>query len=86
MNLIAIATGQEPLPEYYNFTRDSIEHWADTRPDALAMWWTYETGQRQQKITFAQLADRARRASAFFHDLGIKPGDRVAVIAHRVPE
>ncbi len=86
MNLIEIATGHEPVPEYYNFTRDAVEYWASVRPDALAMWWTDETAQRQLKITFAQLADRARRASAFFHDLGIKPGDRVAVIAHRVPE
>lgn len=86
MNLIEIATGHEPVPEYYNFTRDAVEYWAGVRPDALAMWWTDETAQRQLKITFAELADRAKRASAFFHDLGIKPGDRVAVIAHRVPE
>lgn len=86
MNLTAVATGLEPAPEFYNFTRDCVEHWAEVRGDELAMWWVDETGQRQEKITFRQMADRARRACAFFHELGIRPGDRVAVIAHRIPQ
>jgi acetyl-CoA synthetase/medium-chain acyl-CoA synthetase len=74
------------LPRYYNFTHDVMERWAEQRPSALAMWWVDETGREQRKLTFADLAHDFRRAASFFTSLGIRRGDRVLIILHRVPQ
>src|SRR5262245_42773656 len=73
-------------PTYFNFSRDVMERWARERPDAVALWCVEETGQNEQKLSFRQIADRARRAAAFFHAVGIQRGDRVLVILPRVPQ
>lgn len=85
MDFCALAIGQRPLPEYYNFVTDCVEEWARTRPDAPALWWADEQGN-EQRFTFAQMAAHGRKASALFHDLGIRKGDRVIVIMQRIPQ
>ena len=85
MDFSALATGQEALPQCYNFTVDCVENLARTRPDVLALWWVNEQGT-DQRYTFAQIAAQARKASALFHDLGIRKGDRVIVIMQRIPQ
>ena len=86
MDLTAIATGKQCPPEFYNFATDCVEQQARTRPDAPALWWVTEDGKQQLRLSFADLARRARKASAFFHDMGIRKGDRVMVILQRVPQ
>jgi len=76
----------QEAPSYFNFTRDVIERWARERPDALALWWIDEEGRREQKISFRDLAEGARRAASFFHQLGINRGDRVLLITPRLPQ
>lgn len=86
MELTAIATGQAPLPEMYNFTTDCVESQARTRPEAPALWWVSEDGHQHLHLSFADVARQGRKASAFFHDQGIRKGDRVVVILQRVPQ
>ena len=74
----------EPVPEHFNFVHDVVERWAQQQPDAVALWWLDEAGQSQQKITFAQVAARARQAANFYESLGLAAGDRVLVILPRV--
>src|SRR5678815_2472925 len=76
---------QEP-PLHFNFTQDVMERWARERPDELALWWVNENDGSEQKISFRQLADSFRRATTFFHQAGIRRGDRVLIILPRVPQ
>jgi acetyl-CoA synthetase/medium-chain acyl-CoA synthetase len=73
-------------PSHYNFSRDVMDHWAQQRPEATALWWVNETGAPEQKFTFAQLRESSRRAASFFHQLGIQRGDRVLIILPRLPQ
>src|SRR2546428_10178442 len=73
-------------PTHFNFARDVVERWARERPDALALWCVREHDSTEQKLTFRQLAHNVRRAASFFHQLGVKRGDRVLIITPRVPE
>ena len=70
-------------PTHFNFTTDVMERWARTHPENLALWCVDETGTREQRFTFAQLAEEFRKATALFHEAGIRPGDRVLVILPR---
>ncbi len=76
----------EDLPTHFNFARDVVERWARERPDAPALWCVREQDSIEQKITFSQLARELRRAASFFDQLGLCRGDRVMVIAPRVPQ
>ncbi len=76
----------EDLPTHFNFARDVVERWARERPDAPALWCAREQDSIEQKITFSQLARELRRAASFFDQLGLCRGDRVLVIAPRVPQ
>ncbi|XP_077997327.1 acyl-coenzyme A synthetase ACSM3, mitochondrial-like [Glandiceps talaboti] len=79
------------VPEFYNFTRDAIDRWADQEqtgerdPSIPGLWWVNDHGD-EVKWTFQDLSDRSKRTAAMLQSLGVKPGDRVNVILHRVPE
>ncbi len=75
-----------PPPAYFNFARDVVERWAKERPESLALWCVREQDGAEQKLTFHELADKLRRASSFFQQLGLERGDRVVIITHRVAE
>ena len=72
-------------PRHFNFVTDVIDDHARTRPEALGLWWT-DDHQREQKFTFSQLASSSRQAANFFQTNGIKRGDRVLLVLHRVPQ
>jgi acyl-coenzyme A synthetase/AMP-(fatty) acid ligase len=74
------------VPTHFNFSQDVFEHWALERPDALALWCVSDEGNSGCKLTFSELANKLRRAASFFHQIGLKKGDRVLVITRRVPE
>src|SRR5437870_3572399 len=76
----------DTIPTHFNFARDVVERWARERPDALALWCVRERDDKEQKLTFRQLAEKLRRAASFFHQLGLKRGDRVLIITPRVQE
>src|SRR3954447_22880019 len=79
-----------PMPDLgsdrFNFARDVFEQWAKQRPDSLALWCVHENGASECKLTFSQLTDKLRRAAGFFHQLGLRSGDRVLVITRKIPE
>lgn len=52
---------------------DPVFHWASKRPKSLAMV------EGETRLTYAELAAHIGRAAAWVHDLGVKPGDVVAV-------
>src|SRR5436190_21106006 len=74
------------IPSHFNFARDVVEQWAAKSPDALALWCIHEDGHSEHKLTFRQIAGQLRRAACFFHQLGLKRGDRVLLITRRIPE
>ncbi len=76
----------ETVGAHFNFARDVVERWAKERPDALALWCVREEDASEQKLTFSQLAEGIRRAASILDQIGIRRGDRVLVITHRVPQ
>src|SRR5258708_20691656 len=76
----------ETVGAHFNFARDVVERWAKERRDALALWCVREEDASEQKLTFSQLAEGIRRAASILDQIGIRRGDRVLVITHRVPE
>src|SRR5688572_17588557 len=71
---------------HFNFAKDVVEAWGRRTPNAMALWWVGEGGQGETKLTFGQIAERLRRAAAFFDAQGIRRGDRVLVMLPRVPQ
>lgn len=63
-----------------------MERRAALQPHDPALWCVSEHGGSEHRLTFSQLADRFRRAAAFFHARGLRRGDRVLVMLPRVPE
>src|SRR5438132_897276 len=59
---------------------DAVEKF--NRPDALQS----KVDGKYQPISDRDLADRVRRAALGLQELGIKPGDRVAILSENRPE
>jgi fatty-acyl-CoA synthase len=57
-----------------------VQRWSELYPDKLAI--IYE----DQKISYAELHDRANRTGCWLQSLGIEKGDRVAVMLNNCPE
>jgi fatty-acyl-CoA synthase len=57
-----------------------VQRWADLHPDKTAILF------EDQKITYAELHQRANRASCWLQSLGIEKGDRVALTLNNCPE
>src|SRR4030095_4499479 len=74
----------EQAAAHFNFARNVIERWAQLRSHDLALWCVDEAGA-ERRFNFSELADRTRRASAIFHQAGIRRGDCVLVMLPRVP-
>ena len=78
------AAFQLVVPEWFNWARDVVAGWA-ADPDRLAMLWVGPDGT-ERRITFAEFDRRANTVAAALRDLGVQPGDRVAIMLPRVPE
>ena len=75
----------EQVAETLNFfARDVMEQWALRGPHDPALWCVDEAGGAR-RYSFAELADRFRRAASFLHQSGIRRGDCVLVMLPRVP-
>ena len=71
---------------FFNFATDVFDRWAAEQPETQALWWVDEDRTQERRFTFAELRDLSLRAARAFQDSGIKPGDPVMVLLHRVPE
>ncbi|MEY2429427.1 MAG: acetyl-CoA synthetase, partial [Verrucomicrobiota bacterium] len=76
----------EEQPRHFNFAHDVVERWARERPEGMALWCVREADSTEQKFTFRQIAQDLRRAAHFFHQLGLRRGDRVLIITPRIPQ
>src|SRR5262245_11120942 len=72
------------VPEHYNFATDCIDRWAED-PNRLALHWVDAAGQRELKLTFAELRDASRRVAGALQGLGLGRGDRVKIVLGRDP-
>jgi len=73
-------------PEFYNFTHDVMERWAEERPDATALWSINETGLEETKYTFREITEESLRTALFLKNCGIQRDDRVLLVLPRVPQ
>ncbi|XP_020612240.1 acyl-coenzyme A synthetase ACSM3, mitochondrial-like [Orbicella faveolata] len=79
------------VPEYFNFA-DVLDEWASKEKngqregDIPALWWVDGEGL-EVKWNFQDLASNSKRAAnVLCTAANIKPGDRVMILVHRIPE
>ena len=73
------------VPEYFNFTTDVVEKWAqDTKRVAAVI--ADAKGEEFQQVTFAQLSAMANQFAQSLLRQGFRKGDRVIVILPRIHE
>ncbi|MEU6105255.1 AMP-binding protein, partial [Streptomyces flaveolus] len=70
------------VPDRYNMAADV----ADRHPgDRLALVFEDHTGHREE-VRWQQIQDRSRQVAAHLHGLGVRKGDRVAVLLPQRPD
>ncbi len=72
------------VTDEYNFALDTIAEWAKD-PQKLAMLWIGQDGSEAQ-FTFAYFDQQGSRVAHALEDLGIQKGDRVLLMAPRLPQ
>jgi acetyl-CoA synthetase/medium-chain acyl-CoA synthetase len=72
------------VPERFNFAVDVVDRWAED-PNRVGMVWAGTEG-RSRTLTFRDFAWGSSRAANVFRKHGIGKGDRVLVVASRIPE
>ena len=78
--------GALAAPDYFNFATDVIDRWAQTRPEAPALWWVDAATRAERKYSFREMAALSGQAANFLQARGVKPGDRVLVMLPRIPQ
>ncbi|MET1006743.1 MAG: AMP-binding protein [Propionibacteriaceae bacterium] len=67
-----------PRMPLYNFVTDWFDGLAEENPDGLALW--VIDSDREQKRTFAELAECSIAVAHFLSSLGLKRGDRLLLV------
>lgn len=67
-----------------NFGRDVVDTWAQTRPDATALY-IVSRDRDATRISFADMRRISNRTASFFRQQGISRGDRVLVVLGKHP-
>lgn len=67
------------VPVDFNIAEVCCARWARDTPDAVAIHWEHENGERAD-FTFADLDRNANRLANALRRLGVKRGDRVAIV------
>jgi acetyl-CoA synthetase len=69
-----------------NMAFEAVDRWvAAGRGEAIALRWLGKNGERQE-FSYAELARLSNRFANSLQRLGINPGDRVCILAGRIPE
>ncbi|MBN1432523.1 MAG: AMP-binding protein [Methanomicrobiaceae archaeon] len=76
---------QVTLPDFFNFGFDVIDAWAKIDRNKIAMIWANQAGD-EKIYTFRDLMNRSNEAANMLLKYGVKKGDLVAIMLHRVPE
>jgi medium-chain acyl-CoA synthetase len=72
------------VPEYFNFAVDVVDRWAEDR-NRVGMVWVGRENQ-PKTLTFHDFMWGSNRAADVFKRHGIGKGDRVLVVASRIPQ
>lgn len=67
------------IPDRFNIGRAVADDWAERDPDRLALEHFSPDG-RHARLTYGQLRDRSNQLANALVRLGVKPGDRVALL------
>jgi acetyl-CoA synthetase len=67
------------VPEHFNIAEACATRWARERPQAVAIRYEHEDGRAAQ-FTYGDLQANADRLSAALRRLGVRRGDRVAIV------
>jgi len=67
------------IPEKFNIGRAVADDWADREPDRLALQHFSPDGDHAH-LTYGELRDRSNQLANALVALGVKPGDRVALL------
>ena len=73
------------VPEHFNFATDVVDKWAEDRTK-LALISVDPDGERAQRHTFWDLKVLSNKFAALLQRMGARKGDRVFVMAPRIPE
>ncbi len=75
------------VPERFNIAQVCCTRWARQPETAgrVAIAWEHEDG-RHGRLTYAELQAQSDRLSHGLHRLGVRPGDRVAIVMPQRPE
>lgn len=74
-----IADFRWEIPERFNIGRAVADDWAGREPDRVALQ-AYSADGNHPILTFGGLRDRSNRFAHGLTDLGVRPGDRVAIL------
>jgi acyl-coenzyme A synthetase/AMP-(fatty) acid ligase len=72
------------IPATFNFAADVVDDWARD-PAKLALLCCDESG-REERFTFARIADASKRLGCVLRARGLKKGDRCIVMLPRIPQ
>jgi acyl-coenzyme A synthetase/AMP-(fatty) acid ligase len=72
------------LPQTFNFAADVVDVWARDA-EKLALLWCDESG-REERYTYARMADQSKRLGNVLRASGLKKGDRCIVMLPRIPQ
>ncbi|MGD9212270.1 MAG: AMP-binding protein [Desulfobacteraceae bacterium] len=75
------ASFKKDVPEYYNFSAQIIDKWAEN-PEKLAMLWVDDNGNEVRK-TFSEISQSSQQAANALSNLGIKKGDKILLMISR---
>ena len=67
------------IPENFNIGRAVADDWAEREPDRLALEHFSPDGHHR-RLTYGQLRDRSNRFAHALVAMGVRPGDRVALL------
>jgi len=72
------------VPEHYNFAFDVVDRWGED-DQKLAMLWVNEQGD-EKRLSFRDFTVRSNQVGNALRTMGIRQGDRILVMAPRLPE
>lgn len=83
---IACAESAELPHGGLNIAFEAVDRWVATgQGEAIALRWLGKNGERRE-VSYTELARLSNRFANSLEQLGIGPGDRVCILAGRIPE
>lgn len=71
------------VPEYFNFSKDVIDKFAETDGDRLALWYTAKEPEQEIKLSFQELSVASQKAANAIASLEVK---KAVCILPKIPD